>query len=213
VVERRLAVLLVGVGGQGILTAARILGDAAHAAGREVVVGQLHGMSQRGGSVECSVLYGPGRSSFVSVADVVVGFEPLETLRARDRMGPGTRVLVNRGRIMLPRLGRPEQPYPPLEEILTAIRAASATVVEVDGRAAAEQAGEARTLNIVVLGVLAGLGWLPCDESRVWSAVERHCRARYRDVNRRAFALGLALVPGASPVENPEPVRGALRGE
>ncbi len=60
----RTKVLLVGVGGQGVLTAAQILGGAAHHAGLDVVVGQLHGMSQRGGSVECSVLIGPGKSSF-----------------------------------------------------------------------------------------------------------------------------------------------------
>ncbi len=210
--ERRLAVLLVGVGGQGVLTASRILGDAAHAAGKNVVVGQLHGLSQRGGSVECSVLFGPGRSSFVSVADVVVGFEPLETLRARNRMRPGTKVLVNRGRILLPELGRAVQPYPPLEQVLTEIRAVSSTVVEVDGRAAMERVVEARTLNIVVLGALAGLGWLPFDETRLWRGVERLCRPRYRDVNRRAFDLGRALISGPSPeVENTEPEKGALR--
>jgi indolepyruvate ferredoxin oxidoreductase beta subunit len=197
--ESRVALLLVGVGGQGVLTASQILGDAAHAAGIPVVVGQLHGMSQRGGSVECSVLLGPGQSSFLSVADIVVGFEPLETMRARKRMCPETKVLVSEGRIMLSDLGRTGMPYPPREEMLREIRTASSTVVVVDGPAAVEQIGEARSLNVVLLGALAGLGWLAFDETVLWHAVARRCRPRYRDANRRAFDLGRTIVLDAPP--------------
>ena len=67
--EKRKELLFVGVGGQGVLSTVRVLGDAVHATGLQVVVGQLHGMSQRGGSVACSVLVGPGRSSYTSRPD------------------------------------------------------------------------------------------------------------------------------------------------
>ena len=82
-----LAVLVVGVGGQGTLTAARVLGEAAMAEGLPVRLGQLHGMSQRGGSVESTVLIGPGRSAFLPRrgADVILGLEPLELLREIGR--------------------------------------------------------------------------------------------------------------------------------
>ncbi|MFH1130352.1 MAG: 2-oxoacid:acceptor oxidoreductase family protein, partial [Pseudomonadota bacterium] len=86
--EPRIKVLIVGVGGQGVLTAAKMLGDAALHAGFGVTVGQLHGMSQRGGSVEAGVLIGEGESSFIEegAADIVLGFEPLEVLRALPKM-------------------------------------------------------------------------------------------------------------------------------
>lgn len=206
--ERRVALLIVGVGGQGVLTASQILGDAAHAAGIPVVVGQLHGMSQRGGSVECSVLFGPGRSSFLPVADVVVGFEPLETLRARERMRPETKVLFNEAPILLGGIGGARMPYPPREEMLREIREASSAVVGVDGPAAVERVGEARSLNVILLGVLASLGWLPFDESTLWEAVARRCRPRYEAANRRAFDVGRALaLEAVAGKRNSEPAR------
>lgn len=191
--------LLVGVGGQGVLTAARILGDAAHAAGRGVVVGQLHGMSQRGGSVECPVLFGPGRSSYLSRADFVIGFEALEALRAVPRMGQETRVLFNPGRFVSPLLVRLRRQVPAPEEILGEIRGASREVVVVDGPAAMKRTGEGRTLNVFILGALAGLGWLPFDEGTLWDAVARRARPRYLEANRDAFALGLESVAAGVP--------------
>jgi indolepyruvate ferredoxin oxidoreductase beta subunit len=142
---------------------------------------------------------GPGKSSFLSVADVVVGFEALETLRARDRMTPGTKVLLNEGRIMLSELSRRGSPYPPLGQIQAEIRAISPTVVTVDGPATVERVGLARTLNVVMLGALSGLEWLPCDETAMWEAVARRCAPRYLDANRRAFLLGRSVALGEIP--------------
>jgi indolepyruvate ferredoxin oxidoreductase beta subunit len=211
VAEKRTALLIVGVGGQGVLTASQILGEAAHAAGIPVVVGELHGLSQRGGSVECSVLFGPGKSSFLPVADVLVGFEPLEALRARGRVSDRTKVLVNEGRIMLSEL-RGQAPYPSLRRVLAEIHGISSEVVVVKGRSAALQVGHARTLNVVMLGALAGLGWLPFDETTLWHSVARRCRARYREANRRALALGRSLVGGESrEAEGSEPENEALK--
>ena len=81
--KRPMQLLVVGVGGQGVLTAAQVLARAAHSVGHPVAVGQLHGMSQRGGSVECTVRLGDVHTSYLvgDTADVVLGFEPLETLR------------------------------------------------------------------------------------------------------------------------------------
>jgi len=186
----RFSILLVGVGGQGLLTAAQILGDAAHAAGKRVVVGQLHGMSQRGGSVECSVLLGPGSSSYLSRADIVLGFEPLETLRALGRMGSETMVLMNRGKFVLPALIREREPYPSLEEILSGIRRRVKEIVLIDGPRALRETGLWRSLNIFMLGRMAGLGLLPFVDSTLWPAITRRCNLRYLEENRKAFALG-----------------------
>jgi|TARA_B100000315_G_scaffold206880_1_gene201477 indolepyruvate ferredoxin oxidoreductase beta subunit len=192
--EARLAVLIVGVGGQGVLTAGRILGDAAHATGLPVVEGQLHGMSQRGGSVECSVLIGPGESSFLRVADVVVGFEPLEALRAIPKIGPQTRVLLNTGRIVPDELTRAGRPYPPLDSILSDLRAVAGGLHVVDGHAVAKRVGMTRALNIVLLGALEALELLPFGQAALWQAVAGRCRPEFLQANREAFDLGRASV-------------------
>jgi len=192
--EKRVSMLLVGVGGQGLLTAAQILGDAAHTAGQDAVVGQLHGMSQRGGSVECSVLFGPGKSSYLSRADVVVGFEPLETLRALRRMDSETKVIINPGEFVLPNLVRERIPYPPMDKVLDDISAVVKEVVVVDGPGVLKEVGEVRTLNVFLLGALMGLKWLPFDDSVLWAAVARRCSKRYLDANRMAFDIGRTSV-------------------
>jgi len=189
--ERRHKILIVGVGGQGVLTAAKLLGEAAHDAGAPVVVGQLHGMSQRGGSVDCTVLLGPGASSYlVGDADVVVAFEPLEALRATDRIGPATRVLVSTTSVTPNALAKSGDGYPSLDGILARIREATPHVFSIDGPEIVRKVGLGRALNMAMLGALAGLGVLPFDGEKLWEALAQRCPARYLEANRRAFELG-----------------------
>jgi indolepyruvate ferredoxin oxidoreductase beta subunit len=188
----RLRILLVGVGGQGVLTAARVLGEAALACGREVVVGQLHGMAQRGGSVEASVLIGPGRSAFIGPgeAGVVAGFEPLETLRARPKMSPGAVVVVSRGGIVPPAMTRQGLEYPDFDGILAGIREVTAEIHVVDGPAVVREAGLEIALNAAMLGALSAVGVLPFDERAVWGAIEARCPPGQLEANRLAFRSG-----------------------
>lgn len=188
----RAKLLLVGVGGQGVLTAARVLGDAAYAAGAGAVVGQLHGMSQRGGSVECSVLFGPGDSSFlVGDADVVLAFEPLEAARALPRVGPETVVIVNRGTIVPYQLTFLGEGYPSVDGIIASLRNRAEVVYDVDGPTLVRDVGVGRTLNVVMLGALAGLGILPFAPDALLGQLTAHLPSRFVDANRRAFELGM----------------------
>ena len=183
---------MVGVGGQGVLTAAQIIGEAALLAGQNVVVGQLHGMSQRGGSVESTVLLGPGNGGFIEPgdADIVLGLEPLETLRARNRMSARTVVIASTGRIVPPTLAQKGVGYPPVDEILAGIRSVAKEVITIDGPALVEKVGTTRVFNIILLGVLAGLEILPFDEQTLWAAIEKRSPGRWLEPNQRAFALG-----------------------
>ena len=201
--EIRCKVLVVGVGGQGVLTAARMLGEAARAAGLDVLVGQLHGMAQRGGSVESSVLIGPYHSAFIGPgeADVVLGLEPLETKRAVEKISPRTTVVFDRSRIVpfiLTRLGRE---YPEVESIEQELRSVANQVWSVDGRQAAEQAGDVRALDMVMLGTLPPLDVLPFGEDVLLSAIEQCSPEPRREINCSAFRLGAGLVQ-----MNPVPV-------
>lgn len=206
-VSPRMKILVVGVGGQGALTAARFLGEACLASGLEVMVGQLHGMSQRGGSVECSVLVGPGKSTFIGEgeADLLVALEPLEALRALPRLRAESSVLVNLGIIVPFSLAMTGAPYPPVSEILASLRAVTPRVFEVDGPTLVKQVGVGRTLNVVLLGALAGLGVLPFGPDTLWQAVARHSPSRFLEANRRTFALGMEAVGGRLEASPPRP--------
>jgi len=190
----RFRLLVVGVGGQGVLRAARLLGEAALAEGQEVVVGQLHGMSQRGGSVESTVLIGPGRSSFIGPgqAHALLALEPLEALRARTRLSAQTRVVVSLGQVPPFTLAQRGEAYPDVEGILASLRAAAGEVVTLDGPSLAQAAGSAQALNMVMLGALAGLGVLPLAPEAVLGAIE--AASRGDDIGRRAFGLGRRAV-------------------
>jgi indolepyruvate ferredoxin oxidoreductase beta subunit len=199
VIRRRHEALLVGVGGQGVLTLAQIVAAAAHASGVSVVVGQLHGMSQRGGSVSCSACFGPGESSFLSDdgADAVIACEPLEALRAAAHLHPErTRVVMNTATISAFELVQ-RCPYPSLDEITMELRSRAASVVAFDARALALRAGALRSLNVVMLGAAAGLGLLPIPESALLDAIRERCSVGFFSTNRAAFALGLEAARGA----------------
>lgn len=191
---RGLQLLVVGVGGQGVLTATQVLAGAAHATRHPVAVGQLHGMSQRGGSVECSLRFGDVHTSYIvgDSVDVLLGFEPLETLRAAPVVGRRTLVVTNTSRITPKSVTLNGASYPELAEIERLLGERARRVVTVDGSSLAQRAGASRSLNAVLLGALAGLGVLPFSADAVIQALERRCARAFLASNRRAFELGLA---------------------
>jgi len=190
--KTRFRLLAVGVGGQGVLTATRLLGEAARIAGQNAVLGQLHGMSQRGGSVSSTVLIGPGLASFVGdgQADVVLGLEPLEVLRALPKISARTTVLVNTDPISPFILASRGESYPDLAGILAGIRAAAPRTCVTSGRAALGAANDERSLNIFMLGALSGLDVLPFAEDYLRGAIERRSPTRHLESIRRAYLLG-----------------------
>jgi len=195
-VKDRFKILVVGVGGQGALSAARFLGEAALETKLPVNVGQLHGMSQRGGSVEASVIIGPGHSSHIGnfEADIILGLEPLEVLRALPMINKDTQVVTNTGQIVPFSLAIQGVPYPPVGETLKKVRAVTKHLVEVNGPALTKKVGVPRTLNVAMLGALAGLKLLPFDNELLWKAIKKKCPPRYLDANRQAFELGIQSV-------------------
>lgn len=195
-------VVIAGVGGQGVLVAARVLGSAARYAGFDARVGQLHGMAQRGGSVEGTVVIGRGSTAFIGPgdADVVLGLEPLETQRALPRMSDRTEVLMNERPVALATLTQRGVEYPELGTILQRVRGVTERVHTLDARSIAERAGSPRTLNVVMLGLLAGLDFLPFVENALARAVDAQSPERLVDINRRAYQLGRESAAGTRGV-------------
>jgi indolepyruvate ferredoxin oxidoreductase, beta subunit len=192
-------VIFTGVGGQGNVLAARLVASALLEGGQEVAVGDVFGLSQRGGSVASHVRFWAGGPVPPLISrghlDILVGFEPLETLRILCEFGtPDTLVLTNT--VPIPPvgvlMGRSE--YPPETHLMESFSALAGPVVALDAVELAHEAGDAQGLNVVMVGALVGLGVLPLTLEAMKAEVERSVPARFLAMNLKALDLGSAAV-------------------
>jgi indolepyruvate ferredoxin oxidoreductase beta subunit len=181
-----------GVGGQGTLLATRILGEAALLAGVPVVVSEIHGMAQRGGVVESAVLLGSVRSPTVAdgEADILMGFEPLETLRALRKCSARSLVISNTSPVVPFTVASGRARYPNIAEMLGAVARKVARLIAFDARAVANEAGMELAINTVLLGTLIRHGDLPLSKEITEQAIRLRTKGPHLDVNLKAFQLG-----------------------
>jgi indolepyruvate ferredoxin oxidoreductase beta subunit len=184
--------VFVGVGGQGNLLASNLLGQAALSMGIPVVVSEIHGMAQRGGVVESAVLLGGAKSPIVSngEADVVVSFEPLETMRILGRCNKKTLVITNAQPLPPFTVAVGQGKYPPVAEILDKIQAKVGKVIAVHGNDLAEEAGNVLSLNMVMLGALIGTGATQVTEEVMKKTIAESTKKAFLESNLKAFDLG-----------------------
>ncbi len=182
-------VMIVGVGGQGSLLASKLLGKLLVSEGYDVKVSEVHGMSQRGGSVVTYVRFGDKVYSPVveqGEADFIVSFEKLEAARYAPYLAKNGRIITNTQQIdpMPVITGATEYP----EAVLDELTAAGAAVDSLDALTLAEQAGTAKAVNIVLIGRLAKYFDIAYDK---WiSAIESTVNPKFVEVNKKAFNLG-----------------------
>ena len=187
------SVMSVGVGGQGTLLASRLLGAAMAAEGYDVKVSEVHGMSQRGGSVVTYVRYGEKVYSPIieeGEADIVLAFEQLEAARYLPYLKKGGAVVVNTQKMDPMPVVTGSTTYP--EGLLEDMEKKGVRVLALDALSLAEEAGSAKAVNVVLIGAMAkSLG----GEQEVWlKAIEETVPAKFLEMNRKAFALGWQAV-------------------
>ncbi|MCD7811565.1 MAG: indolepyruvate oxidoreductase subunit beta [Ruminococcus sp.] len=183
------SIMIVGVGGQGSLLASRLLGNVLLAQGFDVKVSEVHGMSQRGGSVVTYVKYGDKVYSPIiekGEADAVISFEILEAARSLPYLKKGGKLITSTQQIdpMPVVTGAAEYPSD-LEEQL---RNAGVELSAVDTLSLAEQAGSAKASNVVLMGVLSSK--LDFPEELWHKAVEQCVPPKFLELNKKAFELG-----------------------
>lgn len=182
------SIMIVGVGGQGTLLASRILGNAVISEGFDVKVSEVHGMSQRGGSVVTYVRYGDKVHSPVidkGGADIILAFELLEAQRALPYLKKGGKIIVNTQRIdpMPVIIGACEYPAG-IENKLKEI----ADTTAVDALALAKEAGNIKAVNVVLIGVMAKNTDIPYE---VWiETIKNTVPEKFLEVNLKAFNSG-----------------------
>ena len=186
-------VVFIGVGGQGNLLASRLLGEASLSKGIPAVVSEIHGMAQRGGIVESAVLMGDATSPIVSngEADVLVGFEPLETLRALGKCNKDTVVITNTHPLPPFTVSVGQGTYPPVEEIMDLIQGKAGKVISLDGNKMAAEAGNPLSLNMVMLGALIGSGAISIGPDDMKEVISSSTKKAFLESNLKAFDLGL----------------------
>ena len=186
-------VVFVGVGGQGNLLASRLLGEASLSVGIPAVVSEIHGMAQRGGIVESAVLMGDVTSPIVSngEADVLIGFEPVETLRILGKCNKETIVITNTHPLPPFTVSVGQGTYPPLDEIMGLIRAKAKQVIALDGDALAAEAGNSLSLNMVMLGALIGSEAIPIGAEAMKETISTSTKKAFLESNLKAFDLGM----------------------
>ena len=184
-------IMIVGVGGQGTLLASRILGNTLIGEGYDVKVSEVHGMSQRGGSVVTYVKYGDKVYSPIidkGEADVILAFELLEAYRALPFLKKGGKMLINRQKTDPMPVITGAATYPEdIEEKLAAV----CDITAVNALDLAKEAGNAKAVNVVLIGLLAKKTNIPYDK---WvQTLKTTVPAKFLDMNLKAFDMGYKL--------------------
>ena len=183
-------VMIVGVGGQGSLLASKLLGRLLLSKGYDIKVSEVHGMSQRGGSVVTYVRFGDKVYSPVidkGEADFIVSFELLEAARWTEFLKPGGKIITNTQKInpMPVIIGAAEYP----ENLLEKMTQAGLDVDALDALTLAEEAGSSKAVNLVLMGRLSKYFDIPVEE---WlDAIEKSVPPKFLEMNKKAFELGL----------------------
>jgi indolepyruvate ferredoxin oxidoreductase beta subunit len=214
--------IFAGVGGQGVLLIAELTARAAVRAGLDVKQTEVHGVSQRGGSVESHVRFGPEVHSPLVIAgqaDIVVGLEKLEGLRYANFVNPQSGILlVNDHEIVPGSVASAAERYP--HHALDFLRAKGLKVVALPASQRARDMGDGRMANVIMLGAMSALlssedGLRPSEDDlrprvpkEVWlETLKERIPEKYRALNLKAFETGKEL---ASPTPNPLPLPTAV---
>ena len=186
--------MIVAVGGQGNISASRVLGEAALSMHIPVRMSEFHGMAQRGGVVESMVLFGEGESycSADGDADVLLGFEPSETLRAARKCNAKTIVITNTAPVPPYTVALGKARYPDIDGAMAVMAARVRQLIAFDATSLAIQAGSALALNMVMLGALVSSGATPLPPDVVQRTIEQKTKKHHVDVNLQAFRLGMS---------------------
>ncbi|MDA3786883.1 MAG: indolepyruvate oxidoreductase subunit beta [Desulfobacula sp.] len=185
-------IMIVAVGGQGNILAARVIGEAAIAAGVPVRMSEFHGMAQRGGVVESMILLGKGNTSCISdgEADVLLGFEPCETIRAMPKCNADSVVITNTRPVPPFTVGLGIDQYPDVGTSMEKIQGRVQKLVQFNATELSMEAGSKLSLNMVMLGALVHTLKKPLTPDLFRRMIREKTKAAFVSTNLKAFDLG-----------------------
>lgn len=186
--------IVAGTGGQGIVLLSRVLGEASIKANLRVRIGEIHGVSQRGGSVLSFIRIGPSVYSPtvpIGTGSILIGLEPTEALRSLHYMSPHGFVLLNTRPVLPNSVKTGNFKYPEIAEIVSVIKGTGKKVAYTDATQKAINAGSHSVMNIFMIGALVGFKYLPLSKSIVMDVIKRMIPERFLKTNLKAFSSGI----------------------
>ncbi len=190
-------IYICGVGGQGIIKTSVVIGEAAMNEGYEVSMSEIHGMSQRGGSVSTELRIGDYKSSIVenNKADMLLGFEPAEIVRGLHKANKNTKIVFNTTPIIPSTIAKTGERYPSVtEEIIPKLKKEYTNVHPIDGNKLAEDAGSILSLNMVLLGALTADEEFILSKDSIIEAMKDNLKPKFHEMNIKAIENGYNAV-------------------
>ncbi len=184
---------IVGVGGQGVLLASNVIGTAAMNAGYRVMMSEVHGMAQRGGSVLSTVRFGDDVYSPLEAeggADLIMGFEPVETVRSLHLGNADTEILMNLDPVLPSMVAAGFEEYPDISGLIDVVKGVNPNVTTIEATKLAIEAGKAVAANAVMIGAVAAMKNNPLTKEQLFDALMTQVPAKFKDLNADAFERG-----------------------
>jgi indolepyruvate ferredoxin oxidoreductase beta subunit len=187
------SVQIVGVGGQGVLLASMVLGNAAMKAGYKVSMSEVHGMAQRGGSVLSTLRFGDNVISPLECtggADLIMGFEPVETCRSLSLGNKDSKILMNLDPVFPSMVAAGFEEYPDINELVSSVKKMNPHVVTIEATKIAIDAGKAVAANAVMIGAVAATDGFPLSKDLLKETLMETVPEKFKDLNAKAFDMG-----------------------
>jgi len=188
-------VYIAGVGGQGVVRTSIIIGLACFKKGVNVVMSEIHGMAQRGGSVPAEMKIGDAYSPIIEKggADLLISFEPAESLRAMGKLSKDTVAVINTQPIIPVTVALGTSVYLDPKIYIDELKSKLKRVVVLDAESMAREAGNILSLNMVMLGASSATPGFPVEKEFLVAAMKENLPAKAIDANLRAFDMGFEL--------------------
>ena len=188
-------IYICGDGGQGIIKTSVIIGEAAMNQGLNVVMSEIHGMSQRGGSVSTELKIGDFNSSIIPEgnADMLLSFEPIETIRGLHKVNKDSKIVYNTHPIVP---SSTNVAYPSVDSITNSLKENFNHVLPIDATKLAMEAGNILSLNMVLLGAVTADDKFPLSKDTVIDAMKNNLHKKFHDLNLKAIESGYKSIKG-----------------
>jgi len=185
---------LIGIGGQGTIKASTIIGEAAMGKGLNVVMSEVHGMAQRGGTVITELKIGEVQSPLIKegAADLLIAFEPAEALRSLNKVGRDSFVIVNSSSVIPFTVSLGISEYPELSSVFEELKTKIKNLLIIDAHKIAKKSGSIISENMVLLGAAAATPEFPIDKDLIIQSMKENLPPKSIETNLKAFESGFA---------------------
>jgi len=190
-------VQIVGVGGQGVLLASMVLGNAAMGMGYKVAMSEVHGMAQRGGSVLSTLRFGDDVISPLEAngsANLIMGFEPAETCRNLTLGNKDSVILMNLDPVLPSMVAAGFEEYPEIDSLVNAVKEQNSNLYTIDATKIAIEAGKAVAANAVMIGAVAAVKGFPIPKDVLLASLIEQVPEKFRELNAKAFEMGYSAI-------------------